>query len=695
MKPRILYTSIRLFFYITVVFMFSGCPDTDNPVPPNGNSDGIEFTGLVRYPVSSGADIIIRDTVHGLQLKVVGGGQGEISIEKASKLDYPAPDNMPVFRINNPQNMKLQLLVQHNAGEKPSVVVYAEPYVSTYEPSTHTKEWLGISRTDTTSNPAVYDLSIPTSGISKKSNQLQFVPIIIIGVVTYATLTERDLYLNKCIDLIRSDVQTIITPIASPYKEDAIRAINGRLMPKVDLAIISSLSSYSPFHWALGYVNPYFSFARKDKEGETKSTVAHETGHYLSHVLLGDDNMRTLRSNLIRYHDIGDVRPNRSLLEEYAQFADLTVNGSIKQAKFVPPDGLFSLIKGKGKPSTVDYVAKEGYITMLLGWLHSSATTINNSDISSNTAGEDEDNIPSLQSSYGELWTILAKHKPLTADDLYNAFKATYTPEQMKIVHTIMQRTGWTYTINGKLTWTTGEGIKNVIVQPIMKIGTSVYTTTEDTTDENGNFTLPRGFPVSDIQLRIKLSQKTILPDIDTIITLSSFTPARKTSEALTIGNIAIKPPVVTPVFGKWEIGSTIITTPSCAPCGASNESFPLSLGGKYFLNVDGQGYVVFIGGNSNIVNYETAEISGTIVVNPDYRYLSDVRYLVNLTYTYRREYANATLKINGAITSSKTQQTRYRGSLQFTVWENEKKLKEVCNCTENIDAFSSVSKSP
>ncbi|MBL7999837.1 MAG: carboxypeptidase regulatory-like domain-containing protein [Candidatus Kapabacteria bacterium] len=691
MNTHIIVVFFRISIYVIVIFSLIGCPDKDSPVTPNGDGDAMEFTGLVRYPVSSVTDVIIRDTVHGLQLKVVGGGNGEISIEKASKVAYPAPDTMPVFRIGNPQNMRLQLLVSHKSGETSSVVVCAEPFGSTYESTSRTKEWLGIPRTDTTSNPAAYDLSVPTSRIASKGNTLQFVPILIIGVVTYAKLTERAIYLNKCIELIRSNVQTIIDPIASPYKEDAIKEINGRLMPKADLAIISGVSYYNPFYSPMGlYVNPHFCFVYKKSERALKSTVAHETGHYISHVLLGDEKMKTIQANAIRNHDIGDVHPNRVLTEEYSQFADLTANGTIKE---IPLADLYTNIRGRHSPTTVDFVTKEGYVTMLLGWLHSSSGIIDNLPDGSNTAGEDKDLIPSLQSSYGELWTMLAKHKPLTADDLYNAFKATYTPDQMKIVHTIMQRTGWTYTLQGTLTWTTGEPVKNVVVQPIIKIGSAVYTAKEDTTDENGKFTLPRGFPVADVQLRIKLSQKTILPDLDTIIPLTAFTPARKTNEPLNLGSIAITPPVIPPVFGRWEVGTIITQTPSCTPCGAANESFPLSLGGKYYLNVDGQGYAVFAGGNSNIVDYESAEISGSITVNPDYRYLNDSRYLINLSYTYRRDYANAVLKVAGAITSSKSSQPRYRGSLQFTVWEDQRKLKEVCNCTENVDAFSAVGK--
>lgn len=671
----------------------SGCPD-DTPTTPNGGSDGMEFTGLVRYAVSSTSDIIIQDTVHGLRLKVVGGGQGEISIEKASKVEYAAPDSAPVFRIKNPQLMKLQLLVTRSPGVTPVVALYAAAFGSTYESTSRSKEWIGLARSDTSSNPAVYELFIPTASMHSKGSQLQVdgsADEFIIAQDAKENQARAD-YLNKCIDLVRSSVQTIINPIASPYKEQAMTEVNGRLMPKADLAILSSVSYYNPFYSLAGlYVNPHFCFVYKKNERELKSTVAHESGHYISHVLLGDEKMRTIQANAIRHHDIGDVHPNRILTEEYSQFADLTVNASVKG---IPLADFYTNVRGNKSPRTVDFVAKEGYITMLLGWLHSSVGIINNAPDGSNTAGEDYDNMPTLQSSYGELWTILAQHKPLSADDLYNAFKATYTPEKMKVIHTIMQRTGWNYSVNGKLTWTTGEAVKNVVVQPIMKIGTSVYTAAEDTTNENGDFTLPCGFPVSEVQLRIKLSGKTILPDLDTIISLSSFTPARKTSEAVSVGTIAIQPPVVPPVFGQWEIGSTIASTPSCTPCGASNESFPLSLGGKYYLSVDGQGNAVFAGGNSNIVDYESAEISGTITVNSNYRYLSDARYIVNLSYNYRRDYANALLKISGAITSSQTQQTRYRGSLQFTVWEDQRKLKEVCNCSESVDAFSSVSKS-
>jgi hypothetical protein len=287
--------------------------------------------------------------------------------------------------------------------------------------------------------------------------------------------------------------------------QPAARAeIDGRLAPKVHYAYPGMISLYHPFivgSGALGSTartaDPYFMFQTTGATAASSSTVAHEVGHYMSHVLLGDDSMATLEAQANKHHEMGDAHSGRPMLEEYAMFADYFMWGKTSGSiNMEDPINVLNLLHSS-TPAQIDWPSREGYATCLMTVLHAGK-----SQVTTGLSGAPE-NIPVIGASFTELWGMLA-NKPLNVNSLRTGV-ASYLNGRSKIdaLPVLLERTGWSYHGTGKIVDGNAQPLAGAKVQNIAIVSSEnrQYPTgnAQATTDNSGNFTLGRLCPGNSI----------------------------------------------------------------------------------------------------------------------------------------------------------------------------------------------------
>jgi len=180
---------------------------------------------------------------------------------------------------------------------------------------------------------------------------------------------------------------------------------------------------------------------------DMQARIAHELGHYFSHVLMGTPGYTTLetQADLPGYdnHGMGTPWRDRALfLDEPAYFSEWAFQSG--QGGGMSPENPRSLL-GKLDPLTTDLPSVEGFGALLLASLNRERAMVTNW-----TKGNVQE-APVINAPIGEIWAIL-EGGPTNIDQLYDQVEqylvSTGHPDALPV---IAQRIGWSYAIKGKV----------------------------------------------------------------------------------------------------------------------------------------------------------------------------------------------------------------------------------------------------
>jgi len=513
------------------------------------------------YNVSSTTDISIQDTLSGNTFRLPQGGNGTLTITPITS----APENGPAagiaYKVEYSGAGPLQILIPYNTGEVPLLWLWGEPAVSIDELNTMLESsdesnaipeiWMPLPRADKTSNPAAFDISVANSTIKLQSPKFW-----------QAKLDKNDGVfdrLGKLCYLASQDIQKIVDKLPANIQQNAVLEINGRLHAYLDgfYELYSSKSLYHPFSYITGNADPYFIFVATKLGGGVladESTVAHEVGHYMSHVLLGDDRMRNLEAQAIREHGKGDAHANRPMLEEFAYFSDYCIvyepngkGGSIED---------FAATYGSGRtPKTVDWPSLEGYATSLLSKMHTQNAQ-QNSIIDPNTT----ELIPLIQAPLSDLWGILAEG-PMSVTALREKIEAYLGDAKKDKLAPLLESSGWSYNGSGRIVDLNNQKIPFAMVQALAKVPSEekkeyLLPLAPVKADKDGIFTLDRIFPGSNY-IRVWPSEgaKQFLD-----LSLRPVDPSNPTNVDLILGDIIynLSPVIKSTKPSSGKVGDTI-----------------------------------------------------------------------------------------------------------------------------------------
>lgn len=487
---------------LSLWFFIAACEE-DNPSGPDTNGGEFRYGEVKSFQVSGGAGTQVADPVSGSTFFFPAGGNGTLTLTPITSSPQPSPSGTGIgYKVEFTSSDSMSILVPYSDEQVPMLWVWTDPEVSLNESNSSVSEtWVPLRPQDSISNPAVFKLIDPSkSSLAKGKNHGSPMASTTYKVWQDQLKKASVVWTKHTVlkELTRQHILDIYNLLPTSLQTKARAEIDGRLAPRVFMTYIGNVSFYHPFVYGTSgsdvfrWVDPYFTYSVLYGSTADPSTVAHEVGHYMSHVLLGDNAFYELSQQAVRNHDIGMPHAGRPMLEEYAMFSDYSIYGEVKNG--LNMEEPYETLSGSS-PKSVDWPSNEGYATCLLARLHT-----NKNNIIIRLPNETED-IPVVGASLTDLWSVLG-NGPRNVNALRLEIGAYLdTKGMLDKLPVILERTGWTYHGSGKVVNDQKQGLPNLEVQSISKVGSEnkeyLGSATKAVTDKDGNFKLDRIFPGS------------------------------------------------------------------------------------------------------------------------------------------------------------------------------------------------------
>ena len=511
--------SLNLLLLLVSAFLVQTC-SSNEPTGPEPSVSEFEYGNSTVYAVDSSPNSVIRDSVTGVTLSFPEGGTGDVSISKI--LSVPsAPMEGNGVRIEYSGDTPIDLVVDTSDGSFAEVLEYGN-FIGCFDDDIgNGKRWAAVPRADTDGSKISFMLMMPY-GLAKS--------------VSVKPIGSNDFWIARLkpdADLVKQRV-AIELQILTFYKQ-FIETLPATIKNTVDTKGKSRFvrvkydgGAYYAGFWKriLGKGVSYEPTVHLNLPPRTQQ-IAHELGHYLIHLLVGDDAQVTLENqgNLFGGHAVLDVVGRDVLLEDLAYYTEfvLTQLGADAYNLFEPYD----MLKGLS-PLKNDFPSYEGFASHLLAQLIRTEPMIRDFE-----SGQKR-KIPLVKLNYGEVFEIISKGA--TGINTLRKNIEDYLATQSNKLPVICHRLGWRYLAEGKLVDTDGNPIPNASIEPIVIIDGVVYKGMEGaaTSDSDGAFVLSgEAFPGKSI-LRIKLS-----PDDSTDVPIF-IDWEKSTTETIELGDLVL-----------------------------------------------------------------------------------------------------------------------------------------------------------
>jgi hypothetical protein len=318
-------------------------------------------------------------------------------------------------------------------------------------------------------------------------------------------------------------------------------------------------------------------------------SIAHETGHYMCHALLGYTRYNEMYNRFPTdfwgsavQHDLGSYRAGRKeILEDYPYISMLLVIGDVDNYD------LTSIAKynnvrdmcDAADPALKDYPSHEAFGAAMLASLRRTSDTVYTF---SNVKGWETARVPVVGAPWSAVLGILAKgpRDPNELRTMISDYLSGRGTEDAFKLPAMMEPLGWSYNGKGRVLDDKGKPVAGAHVQPISQDGSSEYRLPVSTAaDSSGYFFLPRLFPGSNILRVFFNADKDSLDFPYTVewdkptneqIDLGKFTlPAEQKTIALEYSNnyvltpgIRAQNPLTVSYSGSWEGPRSAIVNP-------------------------------------------------------------------------------------------------------------------------------------
>jgi hypothetical protein len=495
---------------LSAACLLAACTKKDDPVGPTTST--FSYGAHTDYAVASAVAVTIADSVSGAQFRFPNGGQGTLSVARI--LDSPAdvPADGHGFQVIFSGEEEFVILLPRDVDNEPLLWYWCTATESRSDRNPADNVWQPITPTDTTANPAEFRIQsfanigsftgTPGRGLLSKRGPATPVNIWNATIKKSGYIWGRRLLLEE---LTRMTIQETVAKMSSSLQSRVIQDIEGKFLPGVHSTWVSSHTYYHPYVYltdvsaATRILDPYFCY---DIPTATANSVAHEVGHYLSHVVLGDDTFFILNGQAQKNHDIGMPRPARQMLEDYAYWSEYLKFGGISDNAGTPIDDPIRCMRPQSpyndRPYQTDYPRKEGFGCALMVRMVSPKAVIS-SFLNPNSEFTIKDTVPTPMLSPADIYDALAGGKVTTTDALYRALDGRCSADDKKRLQVIAERIGWSYNGTVQVADVNGNPVSGVEVRNIVKINDNVFWTNaaDGPTGANGICTLPRLFPGS------------------------------------------------------------------------------------------------------------------------------------------------------------------------------------------------------
>lgn len=448
---------------ILVALSLSACGDDKKPNNPGVDWDLGEPT---TYTVESTEAIIITDTVTGQQFLFPEGAYGELVIRPIVS-GPDAPYDGIGFDVEFDEESPLSIIIDSTGCDQIIVMGYGTAPGAYDDIPGPFERWVAMPCIDTLESGLAFQLTLPfeTAGRMWANAKLTaaaegyskyWISSIPAGSDDATQRVGLELQSKSYVDDVLNQL--------SPARQTAARAeVDGRLSPHY--AWDGFL--YSGFWWrslgSLGrIVRPTIHLTLAANAGN----VAHETGHYFTHVLVGDDTWSTLEGQAPLWdngHGIRDVVGREMMLEDYAYFFEWLTAGSVKSYNLQDPYVIF----GGLSPLTEDFPGVEGFTAVALASLTRTTPTTRN------LINGDAVDVPVIGLTNAQVFDIIAQGA--TGVDALQERITTAVGADADKLPAMFQRIGWRYSVKGRLLTPEGQPLAGATVSSVSVVGDHVY----------------------------------------------------------------------------------------------------------------------------------------------------------------------------------------------------------------------------
>ena len=477
-----------------VLATFLSCSkDSNNEIVAPENPETIfEYSDPNVYAVENSPNSTIYDQATEVTLSFPEGGIGNVSISEILSAPVTTFEGKGV-KIEYTGNTPIDLVVDTSDGNFAEVLEYGN-FIGCFDDEIgNGKRWTAVPKSKTDGAKISFTLMMPYN-LSK--------PVVVKPIGSNNFWIAR---LKPTADLVEQRVATELQ-ILTFYKQflstlpaSISTAVEAKAKSRFLRTKYDNGAYYSGF-WmkVLGKGVSYEPTVHLGLPPRIQQ-IAHELGHYLVHLLVGDDIQVTLenQANLSGKHAVLDIVGREVLLEDLAYFTEfvLTERGADAYNLIEPYDMLKKL-----HPLNNDFPSYEGFAAHFLAQLVRTEPTIRDFE-----TGQQR-KIPLVNLSYGQVFEIISKG----ATDINTLRKNVedYLGSQANKLPVICHRLGWRYLAEGKLVDPEGNPISGASIEPIVDINGVIYKGMEGaaTSSSDGTFVLSgEAFPGNSI-LRVKLS---------------------------------------------------------------------------------------------------------------------------------------------------------------------------------------------
>jgi len=318
-------------------------------------------------------------------------------------------------------------------------------------------------------------------------------------LATSASQISRDYWVSQQ-DKASTDGQRRVAQqlLAGQYVDDFISALPATIGPQVSHRRAERLISWgTDGNWYKGFWE--FTDAVRTRHPSISVTfdnlsLAHEVGHYLTHLLVGDAVYATLEAQPYpvrrwwipgsRDHGIGVLVGRTLINEDYAYFIESFLYGTGGGYNLMSPRDMLL-----NRPAGDDVPGMEGFTALMLASLVRTSTGFPSIDVRNATV-----DAPVVGMSYGQVFGIIATGAT-DVNALRRRIESALDAEGVKRFRINLQRLAWRYTTNLRVLDPSGQPLANTDVRVVGRAGGAEYLAEIGHTDTGGNLRLSFAFP--------------------------------------------------------------------------------------------------------------------------------------------------------------------------------------------------------
>lgn len=517
-----------------IFFQFIGCNE-DSPV----STDPTNYGTTAKYEIKPEINYLIKDSISGGSFNFPEGGSGTITVRKIIQSDAINGEGN-AFEIEAPANTKIQFLLKHIDGDIDYLLNYvSNVYATNIEDTLYTR-WFSVPLTSSSNGYYIYNLNLQEVSIFNKSNKPNILSNNVSGkfaTINFPKAVKAAITKSEFEKGIKEILDRLITvspnPIIAQSKIDKMKwhavVYNSKFWTSWPNArgIITAYRAFSPY-----LKSDLFEFMMLDDA--QLSSVAHETGHYFQHILIGSENYKKIIALARNSHEIGStLRSRYDLSEDPAYLTQLFIQGTINNSS-VKQAGNF-MQSDKHSPDQVDFPSLEGFATLMWGNL----LIPNNQEIIQNFEMINC-RIPKITSvTYKDIYTQIANNVAGVNEsrtDLETVMSAKNEQDALPI---ILQQIGWNYRVKCRFIDQNKNPLVGVSARPVSIYDPKTYYLYYgvNPSDKDGNYVFNYFYPGKAI-IRVYLNNWK--DSIDLSPEIANIDWKKPTTEIINLGDITV-----------------------------------------------------------------------------------------------------------------------------------------------------------